>query len=213
MLDDACLSNRYWAEAVTTAVYLKNISPTKALKKTPYEAWYGWKPTLIHLHAVFGCLAFVHVLDERCKKLDFKSIPGILIGYSTTKQYRIYDPVAKKLHVSRDVVFREGSHYQQLRNSNQTDLGDHFVSIPLDTVVPDLPDIPVLMPSTIQPSEDLLKTGPQKTEESLSDVMEALPDASRVARLHAKGKGSRLLNELQSGLGLTYGIPTTEEGQ
>ena len=49
MLDDACLSNRYWAEAVTTAVYLKNISPTKTVKKTPYEAWYGWKPTLMHL--------------------------------------------------------------------------------------------------------------------------------------------------------------------
>jgi len=31
MLDDACLSNRFWAEAVTSAVYLKNISPTKAL--------------------------------------------------------------------------------------------------------------------------------------------------------------------------------------
>jgi len=38
MLDDACLSNRYWAEAVSTAVYLKNFSPTKALKKIPYEA-------------------------------------------------------------------------------------------------------------------------------------------------------------------------------
>jgi len=67
------------------------------------------------------------------------------------KVHQIYDPVAKKLHVSRDVIFLEGSHYQKLRNGNQTDLKDHFVLIPLDTVVPDLPDIPVLMLSTIQP--------------------------------------------------------------
>jgi len=204
MLDDACLSNQYWAEAVTTAVYLKNISPTKALKKT-YEVWYGWKPTLTHLR-VFSCLAFVHVPDERRKKLDYKSTPGIFIGYSMTKQYRIYDPVAKKVHVSRDVVFREGRHYQK---RNQTDLEDHFVSIPLDTVVPDLPDVPVLMPSTIQPVGDSLKTRLQKTEES--SVMGAPPDASRVARPRAKGKGSRLLNELQSDLGPAFGVPSTEE--
>ncbi|RVW94747.1 Retrovirus-related Pol polyprotein from transposon TNT 1-94 [Vitis vinifera] len=39
------LSNHFWAEGVATAVYLLNISPTKAvLNRTPYEAWYGRKP-------------------------------------------------------------------------------------------------------------------------------------------------------------------------
>jgi len=72
MLDDACLSNQFWAEAVNTAVYLKNISPTKALSnRTPYETWHGQKRTLKHLR-VFGCLAFVHEPDERRKKLDYK---------------------------------------------------------------------------------------------------------------------------------------------
>lgn len=36
------LSNEFWAEAVTTTVYLLNISPTKAVpNQTPYEAWTG----------------------------------------------------------------------------------------------------------------------------------------------------------------------------
>lgn len=42
MLNESDLSIRYWGEAANTAVYLKNISPTKALEgMTPYEAWYG----------------------------------------------------------------------------------------------------------------------------------------------------------------------------
>jgi len=65
MLDDARLSKKYWAFAVSVAVYLKNRTPTcSVVGKTPYEAWHGRKPSLKHLH-VFGCLAFVHVPKEK----------------------------------------------------------------------------------------------------------------------------------------------------
>ena len=39
MLIDAKLPNKFWAEAVSTAVYLKNRSPTRVIddNKTPYE--------------------------------------------------------------------------------------------------------------------------------------------------------------------------------
>jgi hypothetical protein len=48
----------FWGEAVVTAVYILNRSPTKTLNgMTPYEAWHGRKPTVSHLR-VFGCLAF-----------------------------------------------------------------------------------------------------------------------------------------------------------
>ena len=40
MLADSKLPHRFWAEALSTAVYLRNRSPTKALEGvTPYEAW------------------------------------------------------------------------------------------------------------------------------------------------------------------------------
>ena len=50
MLHDAGLGKEFWAEAVATANYLKNLSSTKALNNmTPYEAWHKEKPDLKHL--------------------------------------------------------------------------------------------------------------------------------------------------------------------
>lgn len=43
---------KFWAEAISTAVYLKNRSPTKALKTTPYEAWHGTMPKVDHLRVL-----------------------------------------------------------------------------------------------------------------------------------------------------------------
>jgi transposase InsO family protein len=48
----------FWGEAVVTAVYILNRSPTKALNgRMPYEAWHGRKPAVSHLW-VFSCLSF-----------------------------------------------------------------------------------------------------------------------------------------------------------
>ena len=54
------LSKSFWAEALSTAVYLRNRSPTKAVEgKTLYEAIHGEKPKVAHLR-VFGCTAYSH---------------------------------------------------------------------------------------------------------------------------------------------------------
>ena len=61
MLADSKLPHRFWAEALSTYVYLKNQSPTKALDRiTPYEAWSGIKPDVSILR-IFGCSAYPHV--------------------------------------------------------------------------------------------------------------------------------------------------------
>ncbi|WVZ87756.1 hypothetical protein U9M48_034345 [Paspalum notatum var. saurae] len=98
----------FWGEAVATAVYILNRSPTKALNgKTPYEAWHGRKPAVSHLR-VFGCLAFVKELGH-IGKLDDRSTPGVFIGYAEgSKAYRILDPGTRRVRTSRDVVFDEG---------------------------------------------------------------------------------------------------------
>ena len=67
ILDDACLSKKYWAFAVSVGVYLKNCTPTHPLVgKTRYEAWHGsgTKPSMKHLR-LFRCFAFVHVPKEK----------------------------------------------------------------------------------------------------------------------------------------------------
>ena len=73
MLIDANLPHKFWAEALSTAVYLKNRSPTKAVKDmTPFEAWKNMKPKVGHLR-VFGCDAFAHIPKDERHKLDVKA--------------------------------------------------------------------------------------------------------------------------------------------
>jgi hypothetical protein len=98
----------FWREAVVTAVYILNLSPTKALNgKTPYEAWHGRKQAVSHLR-VFGCLAFGKELGH-IGKFDDRSTPGVFIGYAEgLKAYRILDPGTQRGRTTRDVLFDEG---------------------------------------------------------------------------------------------------------
>eukprot|EP00253_Pinus_taeda_P028451 PITA_28451 len=80
MLSGARLGQEFWAEAVDTACYLVNRSPSSGLEnKTPREVWTGKKPSLSHLR-VFGCDAYVHVPKEKRTKLDSKYEKCIIIG-------------------------------------------------------------------------------------------------------------------------------------
>lgn len=108
MLSGARLEQNFWAEAIATACYLINRSPTSALvDKTPIEAWLGHKPSLRHLR-VFGCEAYAHVPKEKRTKLDNKAVKCIFIGYSYgVKGYKLWDPVAQKVFYSKSVIFRE----------------------------------------------------------------------------------------------------------
>ena len=109
MLSHAGLSNRYWAEAVATAAYIRNRIPTAAIKEgqTPYERWYGKKPNVSHLK-VFGCMAFAHIPDGQRQKLDKKSEKLRFVGYSIhSKGYRLFDEKSQKVVIRRDVVFNE----------------------------------------------------------------------------------------------------------
>jgi len=106
MLHEKHLPKRFWAEAASTAVFLQNRLPSRSVKdKTPYEAWYGHKPSLQFLR-IFGCLCFSYIPQVKRDKLDKKAVPGIFIGYSVfSKAYKVYEPQTEKIVVSRDVHF------------------------------------------------------------------------------------------------------------
>jgi hypothetical protein len=108
MLSGARLGQEFWAEAVGTASYLVNRSPSSTLDdKTPQKVWTGKKPSLTHLK-VFGCDAYVHVPKENMSKLDKKAEKCIFIGYKDgLKGYKLWNPETKKVVYSRDLVFRE----------------------------------------------------------------------------------------------------------
>ena len=106
MLIDSKLPQRFWAEALSTAVYLRNRSPTKAVNgSTPFEAWTGDKPHLKLLRR-FGCVAYTHIAKDERHKLDLKARNCILFGSDdSTKGYRLYDFSRKRVIHSRDVIF------------------------------------------------------------------------------------------------------------
>ena len=51
----------------------------------------------------------MRVPDEMRRKLDPKSLACVLLGYFPGRIYRLWDPVGRKVHQSRDVIFDEGS--------------------------------------------------------------------------------------------------------
>ena len=94
----------YWSDAILCATHLINRLPSSRLEnKIPLEILYQQKITFDHLK-IFGCTSFVHI--KRKDKLDFVSTKTIFLGYSPFKKgYKCYDPINKKLFISRNVVF------------------------------------------------------------------------------------------------------------
>jgi hypothetical protein len=109
----------FWPKAVKWAIYVLNRSPTLSVKNiTPEEAWSDKKPSVKHFR-VFGCIAYVHIPDAQRKKLDNKSIKCVHLGVSEeSKAYKLYDPVNKKIIVSRDGVFEESKGWMWNEKSN-----------------------------------------------------------------------------------------------
>jgi len=98
----------FWVEGIAIVVYIMNRTPIATVHgMTPEEKFTGKKPDVSHLR-VFGCIAYVHVSNEKRSKLDPKAEKCIFIGYSLEqKGYKCFNPSTRKLQVSRDVVFDE----------------------------------------------------------------------------------------------------------
>ena len=112
MLSEARLPPSFWGEALATFVYVRNRLPTAALPSTttPFAVAFGRKPSLQHLR-VFGCRAYVLIQKDQRKSLQPHSVACIFLGYSDKiKGWGCYNPVIKKVIVSRDVIFNEGEY-------------------------------------------------------------------------------------------------------
>lgn len=108
MLIDAQLPKRLWGEAIATATYIINRSPTKSIEgKTPVEMWSCKKPNVSNIK-IFGSQVMAQIPKEKRQKWDSKSRKLIFVGYcESTKGYRLLDPQTNKIIKSRDVVFLE----------------------------------------------------------------------------------------------------------
>ena len=128
MLHDQSLPFFLWVEACSTAIYLQNRSPHRAVgNMTPEECFLGKKPEVGHFR-IFGSLTYSHASSEKRTKLEPTAKKGIFVGYDETmKDFRIYLPSQRKVVVRRDVNFEEE---RAFRRSIELEQGEQQVPTP-----------------------------------------------------------------------------------
>jgi len=90
MLAEFGLPKTLWAKAVATASYVRNRSPVSNRDKTPWELFFGQKPSVAHLRT-FGARVYTLVPKELRNKLDPTSERGRFVGYpANTKGYKVW---------------------------------------------------------------------------------------------------------------------------
>ncbi|KAH9127699.1 hypothetical protein AeMF1_002040 [Aphanomyces euteiches] len=99
---------RFWAEAVSHAMYLRNRTYSSSTPgMTPFERLWKSKPDLGNLR-IFGCEAYAHVEPHQRSKFASKTIRAMYLGHEPNiKGYRLYTSRPERTIISRNVVFNE----------------------------------------------------------------------------------------------------------
>ena len=124
------------------ACYILNQLPRATLDdKVAEKVWIG-KEVDYSIMRIFGCPAYIHIpIDER-SKLDSKSKKCIFLGFKKgVKCYKLWDPMAQNVVISRDVVFDKKSMIKAFRKKeesqekgNSSDNNKLVVQVELDEV-------------------------------------------------------------------------------
>ena len=129
----ANLPAEMWPEAIKTAGYLTNRSPSRQLEwKTPYETLQsaldqeaperGERPDIAHLK-IYGCRAYpLRYNIPKKNKLEPRAHVGYLAGYDSTNIYRIWIPSERRIVRTRDIIFNKIKFY----DPDKTDLSDQL---------------------------------------------------------------------------------------
>ena len=108
MCERAKLPLNFWWEALCAYIYVDDRLPTSTLKGiTPYEAWWGVKPSIDRIR-VWGCKAYVFKEKTERKPFEPKSKTCTFIGYEPdSKVWRFWNPASRKVIKSRNAIFDE----------------------------------------------------------------------------------------------------------
>lgn len=103
---------RFWADAVTTAVFLINRMPARIIGyQTPLRMLSLLHPIPSALNLcpkVFGCVCYVHVHSHFRDKFDPRALKCVFLGYSNSqKGSSCFHPPEGKYYISMDVQFCE----------------------------------------------------------------------------------------------------------
>ena len=108
LLIHASMPRAYWVEALATATYVLNRSPSSSVgTKIPYQLLHRSLPEYSHLR-VFGCLCYPNLSATTPHKLVPRSAPCVFLGYpSSNNGYRCLDISTRRVIISRHVMFIE----------------------------------------------------------------------------------------------------------
>ncbi|KAL2237900.1 UNVERIFIED_CONTAM: Retrovirus-related Pol polyprotein from transposon RE2 [Sesamum indicum] len=149
LLFQASLPIKFWGDAILTATFLINRTPSKLLAwKTPFELLHGHPPEYAYLRT-FGSLCFATNINPHKSKFHPRALKCILIGYSMNqKAYKLFDIESNSVLFSKDVQF-----YEEVFPFSQAPAS-------LDTILP-LPMVPL-------DSAGSLHLHPDHTQSSIS---------------------------------------------
>ena len=133
MLHSSNAPSWLWSEAVKYATYILNRVPSNEKLKTPFEVFYRIKPNVSNIR-VFGSLTFILRPDQDRKKVDDKSLVGMLVGFDEEqKGYRVYVPSKRKVIVTAHVRIDENTMFNY---KMENPVASSFTLSPLDPFMP-----------------------------------------------------------------------------
>jgi len=107
ILSQSGLMRTWWEDAAAHFLYGKIRLPSLVTTHTPYELFYGQRPSVDRLRP-FGCLAYVHLQKDQHRALLPHTAQCIFIGYPIDyKGWQFWDPSTQKEIISDSAVFRE----------------------------------------------------------------------------------------------------------
>uniref|UniRef100_A0A2N9I3U8 Integrase catalytic domain-containing protein n=1 Tax=Fagus sylvatica TaxID=28930 RepID=A0A2N9I3U8_FAGSY len=177
LLISASIPERFWGEAALTAVYTINRIPSPTThKKSPFELLYDKLPDYSSLR-VFGCVCFVSLPSHERNKLEPRSRLCCFLGYGISqKGFRCYDPISRRLRISRHVEFWEHQtfssrqHFPFISSSMTPIFTDPSIDLYPDPVRDSTPppsssDVPslVLSPAAGSPDSDPASSAPSES--------------------------------------------------
>ena len=134
MLDDSMLDKKFWGHAFLTAVYVRNRVWSQGSQCIPYEAISGKLLDLSNLW-VFGCQVFSHINKSKQRKLSYKSLEGIFVGYaSDCLAWLIYNPNHRSIPIIHSVELNEQwkptSKQAHMNESHNSEVEMKFINKP-----------------------------------------------------------------------------------
>ncbi|PRQ27363.1 putative RNA-directed DNA polymerase [Rosa chinensis] len=165
MMCTSGLPGMLWGEALKTANYLTNRTPSKAVSKTPFELWKNRKPSVLHTH-VWGCKAEARPYNPQESKLDSKTVSAFFIGYpENSKGFKFYCPT----HTSRVIETNKAVFIDEV---NFTDKFEDFEFDELPEIESDVVDAPISEPIVVL-SDFGTQPAPVTQNHAQTDVVDA----------------------------------------